>query len=75
MTGTKTFGDGSLAGIDGDVPPGCLNVVVSQIPKAVGFIYALVMIGVIAYLWFFPAAGYTLVVDESSAIFPAPFLV
>jgi hypothetical protein len=28
-----------------------------------------------AYLWFFPAAGYTLVVDESSAILPAPFLV
>lgn len=27
-------------------------MVVSQIPKAVGFIYALVMIGVIAYLWY-----------------------
>ena len=26
-------------------------------------------------LWYFPAPGYTLVVDESSAIFPAPFLV
>ena len=27
-------------------------MVVSQIPKAIGFIYALVMIGVIAYLWY-----------------------
>jgi len=27
-------------------------MVVSQIPKAVGFIYALVMIGIIAYLWY-----------------------
>ena len=27
-------------------------MVVSQIPKVIGFIYALVMIGVIAYLWY-----------------------
>ena len=27
-------------------------MVFSQVPKAIGFIYALVMIGVIAYLWY-----------------------